>query len=99
MGGVTRMEAHYAGSTIVGVAAAAEHAADSAFASIPRAKQAGEEIAIAATGPVDSGPKHIEGKAVAVVAAAAASEAAVGPIHSDSHFDRRNFPQMLDGRQ
>ncbi len=105
---VTQMEVHSAGSTIVGVGvgAAAEHAvvaaavaaaaaavSESAFASIPQAKQAEEEIAIATTGPVDSGPKYSEGKAVAIVvvvavaAAAAASEAVVGPIHSDSHFD------------
>ncbi len=48
---------------------------------------------------MDSGPKHSEGKAFAVVVAAAASEAAVGPIHSDSHVDRWKFPKMLGGRQ
>ena len=98
---VAQMEVHSAGSTIVGVEveAAAEHVvvaaavavSESVFASIPQAKQAEEEIVIATTGPVDSGPTYSEGKAVVVaavvVAVAAASEAVVGPIHSDSHFD------------
>ncbi len=100
---VMQMEAYSADSTIVGEEAAAKHFVvaaalpDLAFATILHATQAEEEIVIAVTGPVDSGPKHAEGKAV--VAAAAASDAAVGPIHSDSNFDRWDFPKMLGGWQ
>lgn len=57
-----QMEAHSADSTIAGEAVA-EHLVvavavpDSSFATILPAKQTGKEAVIAATGPVDSGPK------------------------------------------